>query len=68
MMIKINKVEDSIVEEKIANLLLSHRKDLTVEEADKISKWAMDNPIQVVFGMPEEILNTFQKTVNEKLN
>ena len=67
-MIKINKVEDSIVEEKIANLILSHRKDLTVEEADKISKWAMDNPIQVVFGMPEEILNTFQKTVNEKLN
>lgn len=67
-MIKINKVEDSIVEEKIANLLLSHRKDLTVEEADKISKWAMDNPIQVVFGMPEEILNTFQKNMNEKLN
>ena len=67
-MIKINKVEDSVVEEKIANLLLSHRKDLTVEEADKISKWAMDNPIQVVFGMPEEILNTFQKNMNEKLN
>ena len=67
-MIKINKVEDSIVEEKIANLLLSHRKDLTVEEADRISKWAMNNPIQVVFGTSSEILNSFQKAVNEKLN
>lgn len=67
-MIKINKVEDSVVEEKIANLLLSHRKDLTVEEAERISNWAMNNPIQVVFGMPKEILNMFQKNMNERLN
>ena len=67
-MIRINKVEDSAVEEKIANLLLSHKKDLTIEEAEKISNWAINNPIQVVFGTSREILNTFQKNMNEKLN
>ena len=66
--IKFNKIENSVVEDKIVNLILSHRKDLTIGEAERISNWAMNNPIQVVFGTSKEILNTFQKNMNEKLN
>ena len=66
--IKFNKIESSVVEDKIVNLILSHRKDLTVEQAEQIAEWAKDNPVQVVFGTTDEILKSFNKCVKECLN
>lgn len=66
--IKINKIEDSVIENKITNLILSHRKDLTVEQAEQIAEWAKDNPAQVVFGTTDEIMKSFNRCVKECLN
>lgn len=67
-MFKINKIEDSVIENKITNLILSHRKDLTVEQAEQIAEWAKDNPVQVVFGTTDEIMKSFNRCVKECLN
>lgn len=66
--IKFNKIETSVVEDKIVNLILSHRKDLTIEEAGRLAKWAVKNPMKVIFGTKEEIFDQFMKDSGIVLN
>lgn len=65
---KINEIEQSAVEEKITTMLLTHRKDLTIEEAERLAKWAVKNPMKVIFGTKEEIFDQFMKDSGVVLN
>jgi len=54
--VKISKVNPKIVEEKIANLILKYRKDLTVEDAETIAKMTVTDPVYVLTKSPLDIV------------
>lgn len=67
-MIKINEVHESAVEEKIANLILKHKEGFTIEDAEKLAKWAKNNPLKVIFGSKEDIISDYQRDQKVVMN